>query len=184
MAHRAFEQSIEINAPTTTVWDLVGDVENAPQWSNTATAVKALGGKTRNGTIAVNVNKHGMMIWPTASRVVDYIPGARLANQVINGTVWVFELEEGAGGPGTTRLTEYYEAPAAIEKFWGEIVPKLTKGAFRFTTIQETGVSDSLTTIKRLAEERVAGGSDAAKPGAAKPGADGADGADGAAGTA
>lgn len=157
MAQRAFEHSVEIAAPTTTVWEIVGEVENAPQWSVSAIKVKALGGRTRNGTVAVNVNKQGPAVWPMMSRVVDYVPGKRLANQVINGTVWVFELEEGAGGPGTTRLTEYRETPAAVAKFWGEIVPKLTGGAFQFDSIQDNGVSDSLVKIKRLAEARAAG---------------------------
>lgn len=157
MAQRQFVSSIEIAAPKAVVWDLVGDVANAPKWSNHAIKVKPFGGATRKGTFAINLNKEGLALWPTTSKVVDFAPGERIANKVINQTVWVFELEEGAGGPGTTRLTEYCEYPDALLTFYGRTLPKLTGGRAQFIKLQDKGVSSSLRKIKDLAEKRAGG---------------------------
>lgn len=151
---RSFESEIEIDAPVATVWGIVGEVENAPKWAPTTLKVRALGGRTKNGTLSVNLNKQGLIFWPTTSKVVDYVPGERLSNKAINGTEWVFELSEGAGGPGTTTLKQYRHTPASVDKFYKDIVSKATGGEDKMSESLGKGVSASLKRIKALAEQQ------------------------------
>lgn len=151
---RTLESEIDIDAPIATVWELVGDVANAPKWSPSTTKVVPLGGRTANGTFSINVNKEGFLIWPTTAKVIDYVPGKRLSNRVINGTEWVFELSEGPGGEGTTTLKQYRDIPPAVLKFWESGVARLTGGEDKFTPGLAKGVSASLKRIKSLAEQQ------------------------------
>ena len=149
---RTLESEIDIDAPVAKVWELVGEVANAPKWSPSTAKVVALGGRTANGTISINLNKEGFLVWPTTAKVVDYVPGKRLSNRVINGTEWVFELSEGPGGEGTTTLKQYRDIPPAVMKFWEDGVSKLTGGEDKFSKGLNKGVSSSLKRIKALVE--------------------------------
>lgn len=153
---RSFESSIDIDAPVATVWEIVGEVENAPKWAPTTKKVSAFGGRTKNGTLSVNLNKQGIVYWPTTGKVVDYVPGKRIANKATSGVAWVFELAEGPSGPGSTTLTEYRETPPRVEKFFSIVVSKLTGGEDTFSEGLGKSVSSSLKAIKRIAEQRTA----------------------------
>lgn len=153
---RTFESEIEIDAPRATVWQIVGEVENAPLWAPTTEKVRALGGRTKNGTISINLNKAGFVVWPTTAKVVDYVPGEKLVNRIISGVEWTFELTEGAGGPGTTTLKEYRNTPSYVASFWENGVAKLTGGEDKFNAGLGKSVSASLKKIKKLAEQRAA----------------------------
>ncbi|MFL0577831.1 SRPBCC family protein [Dietzia sp. 179-F 9C3 NHS] len=148
------ESSIEIDAPPARVWEIVSEVRNAPQWSSQAVKVLALGGRTKPGTLALNLNKQGTLVWPTTSKVVEVEPGRRIANKVLeNGTVWAFELEP--TGTGGTRLTERRETPNGTSALSDFLVDKFFGGQERFTDVLDQGVSTSLQRIKALAERGV-----------------------------
>ena len=146
------ESTIEIDAPPARVWEIVSEVRNAPQWSDQAVKVLALGGRTKVGTRALNINKQGKLVWPTTSKVVEVEPGRRIANRVTeNTTVWAFELEPTP--TGGTRLTERRETPTGTSAFSNFLVDKFFGGQQKFTTVLDRGVSTSLQRIKALAEQ-------------------------------
>src|SRR5699024_882326 len=146
------ESSIEIDAPPARVWEIVSEVRNAPQWSSQAVKVLALGGRTTAGTRSLNINKQGKLIWPTTAKVVEFEPGRRIANRVIENTsIWAFELEPtDAGG---TRLVERRETPHGTSALSQFLVDKVFKDQPTFTEELGHGVSTSLTRIKALAEQ-------------------------------
>lgn len=145
------ESSIEIDAPPARVWEIVSEVRNAPQWSDQAVKVLALGGRTKAGTLALNINKQAGFVWPTTSKVVEVEPGRRIANRVLeNGTVWAFELEPTPSGG--TRLTERRETPKGTSAFSNFLVDRFFGGQEKFTRVLDRGVSSSLQRIKALAE--------------------------------
>ena len=103
MAAPILKAEVEINAPVSTVWSLVSDVTRMPQWSPQCRVMKALG-PIRPGTRTININRRGMLFWPTTSVITEVVPERKSAFRIpINTTVWSYELEPTATG---TRLTE------------------------------------------------------------------------------
>ena len=103
MAAPLLKAEIEINAPVSKVWALVSDVSNMPQWSPQCRIMRALG-PVRPGTRTVNLNRRGMLFWPTMSVITDVVPERKFAFRIpLNTTVWSYEFEATATG---TRLTE------------------------------------------------------------------------------
>ena len=144
------EATVEIDAPTTKVWALVSDLRNMRRWSpqNARTFLRGDGGV---GTRMVNINRRGLLVWPTQSEVVRFAPEKEIAFRVKeNFTVWSYELED--LGDGRTRVTSRREAPKGIS----DLSVGLTKVAFggvdRFTTELEQGMQETLSRIKADAE--------------------------------
>ena len=105
------QTEIEIEAPVSTVWNLVSDLGKMPQWSPQCRMMKALG-PIRPGTRTINVNRHNLLFWPTTSVITEVIPEKKLAFRVpINHSVWTFELEPTATG---TRLVESRHAENGV----------------------------------------------------------------------
>ena len=147
----ALENSIDIDATPHRVWQIVGDVRNAPQWSDQAVKVLALG-EPRNGQLSLNVNKQAGLLWTTTSRIVDFQPRRRIANRILeNSTVWAFELEPLDNGG--TRLIERRETPQGISRLSRILVKSFFGGQEKFSQTLDHGVSLSLQRIKRLAEQ-------------------------------
>src|SRR5699024_10065638 len=98
---------------------------------------------------SLNINKQGKLIWPTTAKVVEFEPGRRIANRVIENTsIWAFELEPtDAGG---TRLVERRETPHGTSALSQFLVDKVFGGQPAFTEELGHGVSTSLTRIKAL----------------------------------
>lgn len=145
------ESSIEIDAPPARVWEVISEVRNATEWSSQAWKIFALGGRTTKGTWALNLNKRGAIFWPTTSRVVEFEPGRRFANRIIeNTTVWVFELEPTPAGG--TLLTERREVPDGLTFISRFLTDKVFGGQKSFTSEMDRGVSTSLQRIKALVE--------------------------------
>ena len=99
----------------------------------------------------INLNRRGLLVWPTQSEVVRFAPEKEIAFRVKeNFTVWSYELED--LGDGRTRLTSRREAPQGIS----DLSVGLTKVAFGgvegFTTELEQGMNQTLTRIKADAE--------------------------------
>ena len=144
------QASVEIDAPVAEVWTLVSDLRNMSRWSpqNVKTFLRGDGGV---GTRMVNLNRRGLLVWPTQSQVVRFAPQQEIAFRVKeNFTVWSYELED--LGDGRTRLTSRREAPHGIS----DLSVGLTKIAFggvdSFTTELEQGMTQTLTRINADAE--------------------------------
>jgi uncharacterized protein YndB with AHSA1/START domain len=144
------EATVEIDAPVGKVWSLVSDLRNMRRWSpqNARTFLRGDGGV---GTKMININRRGLLVWPTQSEVVRFAPEKEIAFRVKeNFTIWSYELED--LGDGRTRVTSRREAPQGIS----DLSVGLTKVAFGgvegFTTELEQGMHQTLTRIKADAE--------------------------------
>ncbi|MCW2753818.1 MAG: hypothetical protein JWQ32_1229 [Marmoricola sp.] len=147
--------SIEIAAPPATVWALVSDLRNMPQWSP-QTAKSILRGENGLGAHLFNINRSGLKVWPTRSKVIRFSePGpdstAEIAWRVKeNFTIWSMKLEPTADGG--TRLTSTREAPDGIS----DISVRLTKAMFggvpKFTSTLQADMAFTLGKIKAAAE--------------------------------
>ena len=144
------EATVEIEAPVAQVWTLVSDLRNMSRWSpqNAKTFLRGDGGV---GTTMININRRGLLVWPTQSKIVRFAPEKEIAFRVKeNFTVWTYELED--LGDGRTRLTSRREAPQGIS----DLSVNLTKVAFggvdSFTTELEQGMNQTLSAIKADAE--------------------------------
>jgi uncharacterized protein YndB with AHSA1/START domain len=144
------EATIEIAAPPETVWALVSDLRTMPRWSP-QTAKSFLRGENGLGARFVNINRKGLLVWPTQSKVVRYVEGTEIAWRVKeNFTVWSLRLEPTADGG--TRVVQTREAPQGIS----DVSVKLTKVAFggvpKFNQTLESDMATTLTRIKAAAE--------------------------------
>ncbi|MCA0435847.1 MAG: SRPBCC family protein [Actinobacteria bacterium] len=112
-------ESIEINAPPETVYDLVTDVSRTGQWSPVCKeSWYKDGGGPRVGAVIVGKNVTPQREWQTESEVVA-ADRPRAFAWVVNGNVarWGYELEPLDDG-ARTRLTESWEVlPSGVEFF-------------------------------------------------------------------
>lgn len=141
------EESLEIAAPPEKVWSLVSELKNMPRWSpQTAKSFVRGGGPTRAGSRLFNINRRGLLVWPTQSKVVRYEPGREIAWRVKeNFTVWSYTLEPTADGG--TRVTSRREAPQGIS----DVSVRLTKIAFGGTdSFADELKRDMATTLGRI----------------------------------
>lgn len=149
MAAPILQAQIDINAPVSTVWKLVSDLDRMPQWSPQCRLMKAFGG-IRQGARTINLNRRGMLFWPTTSRITEYVPEKKLAFRVNeNNTVWSYELEPTEAG---TRLVETRNAENGTTAVSTFLVGKFMGGVPSFEQGLIEGMNDSLARIKAAAE--------------------------------
>ena len=104
------EVSIDIAAPRTAVWDLIADFRNMRKWSPELRRIIWLGGAKSPavGARFIGINRHGLMAWPTVSKVTKVDEGAQLEWEVsTSSTRWGYRFDDAPGGG--TRVTEYHE---------------------------------------------------------------------------
>ncbi len=149
MAAPLLKAEIDINAPVATVWSLISDLNRMPQWSPQCRKMKALG-PIRPGTRTLNLNRHGMLFWPTTSTITEVIPDRKLAFRVdINHTVWTYELEPTATG---TRLIESRHAENGVTAVSAAATKAALGGVDKFEKELLEGMNLSLARIKAAAE--------------------------------
>jgi uncharacterized protein YndB with AHSA1/START domain len=150
MAAPLLQAHIDIDAPVATVWQLVSDLSRMPQWSPQCRLMKARGGPVRQGTKTFNLNRRGLLFWPTTSQVTEFIPEKKLAFRVNdNGTVWSYELEPSGTG---TRLIETRHAENGVKPVSNMLVNALMGGVPNFEQELVEGMNQSLARIKAAAE--------------------------------
>ena len=145
------QATIDIAAPPATVWALVSDLRNMARWSP-QTARSILRGENGPGARFLNINRKGLLVWPTRSKVVRYEEGTEIAWRVKdNFTIWSLRLEPLPDGG--TRLVQMREAPDGIS----DISVNLTKVAFggvpKFTQTLLRDMGRTLALIKAEAED-------------------------------
>lgn len=149
MAAPILQAEVDINAPVAKVWDLVSDLKKMPQWSPQCRLMKPIG-QLRQGARTVNINRRGLMFWPTTCRIVELIPEQKLAFRVNeNHTVWSYELEPTEAG---TRLIETRHAENGTTAMSNFLVTNLMGGVPSFEREMVEGMNASLTRIKNAAE--------------------------------
>jgi len=104
------EASIDIAAPRTKVWDLIADFGNMGKWSPELQRIIWLGGtkEPKVGARFMGINRHGLMVWPTISKITKCDEGDQIEWEVsTSSTRWGYRFEDTADGG--TRVTEYRE---------------------------------------------------------------------------
>ena len=151
MATARLQAEIEINAPVSKVWSLVSDVSRMPQWSPQCRIMKALG-PIRPGTRTINLNRRGLLFWPTTSVITEVVPERKFAFRIpLNTTVWSYELEPTATG---TRLVETRHAENCVTAVSTAATKVALGGMEAFERELLEGMNDGLARIKAAAEGR------------------------------
>lgn len=151
MATARLQATIEINAPVSVVWSLVSDVSRMPQWSPQCRIMKALG-PIRPGTRTINLNRRGLLFWPTTSVITEVVPERKFAFRIpLNTTVWSYELEPTATG---TRLVETRHAENGVTAVSTAVTKVALGGTDSFERELLEGMNDGLARIKAAAEAR------------------------------
>ncbi|HLS77888.1 MAG TPA: SRPBCC family protein [Nocardia sp.] len=143
------EATVDIVAPPSTVWQIVGDPARMPDFSPTTRAMKPLGAP-KAGTWTVNWNKVGWKVYPSTSRIVAYEPERELAFRMNeNGVTWRFRLEPTANG---TRLTQVRDASNGVRWPVRKAIDLLFGGEKAFEQELLAGMTETLARIKAAAE--------------------------------
>jgi hypothetical protein len=147
--------SIEIDAPPTRVWELVSDLRSMPRWSP-QTARSILRGENGLGARLFNINRAGLKVWPTRSKVIRFDePGSDSTAEIAwrvkeNFTIWSLKLEPTADGG--TRLTTTREAPDGISDISVRLTKAMFGGVASFTSTLQADMASTLARIKAAAE--------------------------------
>ncbi|NLU83131.1 SRPBCC family protein [Rhodococcus sp. HNM0569] len=151
MAASTLESSIDIDANPQDVWAVVADLQRMGEWSPQCRKMLILGGVVGEGTRTVNLNRKGLLVWPTTSKVVSFVPNKRLAFRIPeNRTIWSYVLEPTETG---TRLTERREAPSGTSGVSQFLVKWVLGGNDGFERELTEGIDQTLARIKAAAEK-------------------------------
>jgi uncharacterized protein YndB with AHSA1/START domain len=149
------EASIDIAAPPAAVWALVSDLRNMPRWSPQCRKTIVRGGVMEEGAKLINVNRRGLLFWPTQAMVTEFVPEERVAFKIReNWTIWSFTLSPSLEG-GTT-VVQRREAPKGISEVSVRLTKAVLGGVDVFTSELEQGMDQTLQKIKRDAEAAAA----------------------------
>jgi len=143
------EESIEVAAPPAKVWSLLTDLPRMSSWS--PQVVKTLVRRpVRLGTRSYNLNRRGLLFWPTRSKVVRFEPHQEFAFRVKdNATIWSFRLEPTDTG---TRVTQRRETPDGISDISLRLTEVALGGQETFTGELREGMRQTLRRMKADAE--------------------------------
>lgn len=145
------EESVEVAADPARVWSLVSDLPRLAEWS--PQVVRSFVRTERPiqlGTRLLNVNRRGLLVWPTQSKVVRFEPHQEIAFRVKdNFTVWSFTLEPTATG---TRVVQRREAPEGISAISSRLTKRMLGGVPSFQAELREGMRSTLAGIKASAE--------------------------------
>jgi uncharacterized protein YndB with AHSA1/START domain len=114
------EATIDIAAPRAKVWGLIADFDNMGKWSPELRRIIWLGAQKSPavGAKFMGINRHGLMVWPTISKITKCAEGNQIEWEVsTSSTRWGYRFEDTADGG--TRVTEYrepYKKTAAMVK--------------------------------------------------------------------
>ena len=64
---KTLEATIEITASPEQVWRVVSDLKRMGEWSPQCRRMIVRGGPVSAGTTTININKKGLLVWPTTS---------------------------------------------------------------------------------------------------------------------
>ncbi|WP_249423853.1 SRPBCC family protein [Nocardioides coralli] len=143
------EQSIHIAATPERVWSLVTDLSRMARWSPQVVH-SFVRGPVQLGTRAINLNRRGLLFWPTRSKVVVFEPHREFAFRVKdNATIWAFVLEPTDGG---TRLVQQRRTPDGVTDISLRLQDAVLGGVDRFTAELQDGMRQTLARIKADAE--------------------------------
>ncbi|MDO1479318.1 SRPBCC family protein [Rhodococcus ruber] len=147
---KTLEATVEITASPQQVWQVISDLKRMGERSPQCRKMVVLGGPVGAGTKTININRKGLLVWPTTAKVLSFEPGRLLRFRVAeNGNVWSFALEPTQTG---TRVTQRREAPNGTSKVSQFLIDKVLGGATAFDDDMVVGMNATLARIKREAE--------------------------------
>lgn len=144
------EASVEVAAPPAAVWALVSDLPRMARWSPQVVKTIVRGGHVRLGANMLNINRRGLLVWPTRAKVIRFEPHREIAFRVKdNATIWSFTLEPTETG---TRVVQRRETPDGITAISLKLVDAVMGGQETFTAELRAGMRQTLDRIKAEAE--------------------------------
>ncbi|OLL18557.1 MULTISPECIES: SRPBCC family protein [unclassified Rhodococcus (in: high G+C Gram-positive bacteria)] len=147
---KTLEATVEIAASPQQVWHVISDLKRMGEWSPQCRKMAVLGGPVGVGTKTINVNRKGLLVWPTTAKVLAFEPGRLLRFRVNeNRTVWSFTLEPTDTG---TRVIQRREAPTGTSKVSQFLIDKVLGGATAFDDDMVVGMNATLARIRSEAE--------------------------------
>ena len=145
------ETTIDIDASPAQVWALVTDVKRMAEWSPQVVRCTIKGDGVQQGTRFSNLNRQGLLFWPTKGKVVRFDPHRDFAFRIAeNRTIWSFELAPLPGGG--TRVTQRRELPDGISNLSLSLTKVALGGVDKFTDRLRAGMRQTLDRIKVEAE--------------------------------
>jgi uncharacterized protein YndB with AHSA1/START domain len=149
---KTLEATVEIAASPGQVWDVISDLKRMGEWSPQCRKMIVRGGAVGPGTTTINVNRKGLLVWPTTAKVIGFDAGRSLKFRINeNRTIWSFTLEPTETG---TRVVQRREAPTGTSKLSQTLVKYVLGGTDSF---DDELVLDMNATLARIKHEVEAG---------------------------
>ncbi|WP_109507032.1 SRPBCC family protein [Nocardioides speluncae] len=145
------EESIEITAPPERVWQLVTDLPRMASWSpEVAKTIVRGGGPVGLGTTTININRRGLRVWPTRSKVIRFEPHTEFAFRIKdNKAIWSYSLAPTAAG---TKLTQRREMPDGMAGLAQGLQKVAFGGIGKYQDQARVGMRETLERLKTDAE--------------------------------
>ncbi|MET4048062.1 polyketide cyclase [Rhodococcus sp. 1163] len=148
---KTLEATIDIDANPEQVWKIISDLKRMGEWSPQCKLMKVFGGDVRRGTTTLNINRKGLLVWPTRSKVIEFEPNKKIAFRVLdNKTIWSYSLTPNGTG---TSVVEKREAPSGTTAISSFLVKNVLGGSDRFDIELVDGMNKTLQRIKAETEK-------------------------------
>ncbi|QCB48985.1 SRPBCC family protein [Rhodococcus sp. PAMC28707] len=148
---KTLEATIDIDANPEQVWKIISDLKRMGEWSPQCKLMKVFGGDVRRGTTTLNINRKGLLVWPTRSKVIEFEPNKKIAFRVLdNKTIWSYSLTPNGTG---TSVVEKREAPSGTTAISSFLVKNVLGGSDQFDIELVDGMNKSLQRIKAETEK-------------------------------
>jgi hypothetical protein len=152
MAKELITASRTINASPADVWATVSDLKAMGERSPQCKKMAVLGGDPGTGTTTINLNKRGLLFWPTWSRITQWTPNELLEWRIpLNGSRWRYELTDNEDG--TTTLTESRIVNGDTSALSRGMVAAFLGGNDTFEDELQQGIAQTLAVIATTAEQ-------------------------------
>lgn len=151
MAKDLISVSRTIKASPDQVWAAASDLKAMGERSPQCRKMLILGGEPKVGTTTVNLNRRGLLFWPTWSTITRWTPGSVLEWRVpVNTTHWRYELTD--NGDGTTEITESRIVDGDTTALSRFLVATVLGGNDTFEAELKQGMAQTLAAIADTAE--------------------------------
>ncbi|MDV2474450.1 SRPBCC family protein [Rhodococcus zopfii] len=147
---RTLEATIDISATPQQVWAVLADLERMGEFSPQCRRMTVRGGPVGVGTTTININRKGLLVWPTTSKILTFERDRELRFRVNeNRTIWSFLLEPIETG---TRVVQRREAPTGTSKVSQLLIKLAMGGTESFDDEMVVGMNATLARVKNAVE--------------------------------